>query len=73
MVLRYAQTSNAQLLQLILSLRAEFGAALVSEEDNDMLMRSLLLSLSHPSVATEQRLMVAEWLQFCPNAQVTGT
>ena len=70
MVLRYTQTSNTQLCQLILSLRAEFGSALVADEDNEMLMRSLLLSLSHPSVPTEQRLLVAEWLQFCPNAQV---
>ena len=58
------------MLHVILEMASTFGERLVREEDMTYVVQTLLLCLRHPTLPLEQRLLLAEWLQYLPTLQV---
>ncbi|XP_071948645.1 AP-5 complex subunit beta-1-like [Antedon mediterranea] len=59
-------TLDLSLFHLALQLKAVFKENLISDTEEDMLLRRLLLCTNHPSLTAAHRLLCCDWLKYFP-------
>ncbi|XP_035673182.1 AP-5 complex subunit beta-1-like [Branchiostoma floridae] len=60
--LNHVATTDIGLLHTVLQLKSQFGADLLSDVDEDLLLRRLLTFANHPCVPVLQRLLCWHWV-----------
>ncbi|CAH1257899.1 AP5B1 [Branchiostoma lanceolatum] len=71
--LNHVATTDIGLLHTVLQLKSQFGPDLLSDVDEDLLLRRLLTFANHPCVAVLQRLLCWHWiLHYTTDKQTSG-